>query len=100
MTAPVSRVGRVMASGVLVYRWLIRPLRASAAPTCRYEPTCSAYAVEALTVWGPFRGSWLTLRRLARCQPWGGVGLDPVPSRVPSGAEPVLISRSSARTSG
>ena len=46
---------------------------------CRYWPTCSNYALEALEAHGFWRGSWLTTRRLARCQPWGGRGVDPVP---------------------
>lgn len=48
-------------------------------PSCRFTPTCSQYAVEALRRHGPFKGSWLTLRRLLRCHPWGGSGYDPVP---------------------
>ncbi|HSJ24529.1 MAG TPA: membrane protein insertion efficiency factor YidD [Longimicrobiales bacterium] len=47
--------------------------------SCRYQPTCSAYAVEALQKYGSVRGSWLTVRRLLRCHPWGGSGFDPVP---------------------
>jgi hypothetical protein len=53
-------------------------------PTCRFTPTCSSYAIEALERHGPGRGSWMALRRLMRCHPWGGEGYDPVP--VPSGA--------------
>lgn len=48
-------------------------------PSCRFTPTCSQYALEALRKYGPLKGGWLTLRRLARCHPWGGPGYDPVP---------------------
>lgn len=46
---------------------------------CRYDPTCSAYALEALDKHGAWRGTWLTLRRILRCHPWGGAGVDDVP---------------------
>lgn len=46
---------------------------------CRYDPTCSAYAMEALEKHGAIKGAWLTLRRLLRCHPWGGAGVDDVP---------------------
>lgn len=46
---------------------------------CRYQPTCSVYALEALEAHGAMRGGWLALRRLLRCNPWGGCGHDPVP---------------------
>lgn len=48
-------------------------------PACRYTPTCSQYAVEAIKKHGPFRGFWLALKRILRCHPWGGNGYDPVP---------------------
>lgn len=47
--------------------------------SCRYTPTCSQYAIEALTKHGAAKGVWLTLKRIARCHPWGGSGYDPVP---------------------
>lgn len=63
------------------YRLLLSPVLP---PSCRFAPTCSAYALEALKQHGPVRGSWLTLRRIARCHPWGGEGYDPVPERHPT----------------
>jgi putative membrane protein insertion efficiency factor len=54
-------------------------VRAGRPSPCRFEPSCSSYALEALTVHGAAKGSWLALRRLGRCRPFGGHGWDPVP---------------------
>jgi len=56
-----------------------RRLTAGRPSPCRYDPSCSTYALEALERHGAARGSWLILRRLGRCHPWGGTGWDPVP---------------------
>lgn len=67
---------RLAAVPILVYRYGISPM---IGPRCRFHPTCSAYALEALDRYGPVRGLWLTLRRLARCHPWHPGGVDPLP---------------------
>ncbi|MBK9283331.1 MAG: membrane protein insertion efficiency factor YidD [Sphingobacteriaceae bacterium] len=61
---------------VRFYQYAIRPLLPNA---CRYTPSCSAYAVEAIQKYGAWKGSWLGLKRISRCHPWGGQGYDPVP---------------------
>jgi putative membrane protein insertion efficiency factor len=60
------------------YRFAISPLYGQ---VCRYHPTCSAYALGAVTVHGSIKGSWLTVRRIASCHPWAAGGYDPVPAR-------------------
>lgn len=67
---------RLLSGLVLVYRYTLSPLLG---PRCRYLPTCSDYALEALRRHGALRGGWLCARRLCRCHPWGGSGHDPVP---------------------
>lgn len=62
--------------GVRGYQIVLGPLLGG---HCRFEPSCSFYALEALAMHGALRGGWLVLRRLGRCQPWGGHGHDPVP---------------------
>jgi putative membrane protein insertion efficiency factor len=75
--ARLSPLARVLVGLVRLYQLTAR-LRA---PRCRFLPTCSAYAVECLTVHGAARGGWLALRRLGRCHPWHAGGFDPVPPR-------------------
>ena len=62
---------------------LIRFYQAAISPylmaSCRFTPSCSAYGIEAIQKYGAIKGGWLTLKRLVRCQPWGGSGFDPVP---------------------
>jgi putative membrane protein insertion efficiency factor len=66
-----------------IYKVLFSPLMHAISPSrCLYLPTCSEYAYTALSRFGTARGSWLALRRLARCHPWGKGGLDPVPERT------------------
>lgn len=66
----------VMLALIAFYRNCISPLTP---PTCRFTPTCSQYAVEAIKKHGPLKGGWLALRRILRCHPFGGSGYDPVP---------------------
>jgi len=67
----------------LLFLGLIRFYQGAISPmtqaSCRYTPTCSQYAVEAIQKYGPLKGGWLAVKRLARCHPWGGHGYDPVP---------------------
>lgn len=76
----MNRIFHLLAELLIIpiqfYRKFISPLTP---PSCRYTPTCSEYAVEALRKYGPFKGGWLALRRLLSCHPWGGHGYDPVP---------------------
>ena len=76
----MSPAARILTLPIHAYRWLISPLLG---PHCRYHPTCSAYALDALRVHGGLRGGWLAIKRLARCHPWGGSGFDPVPDSDP-----------------
>ena len=61
---------------VRFYQLFISPLTP---PSCRFTPTCSQYALQALRKHGLVKGSWLTIKRLAKCHPWGGSGYDPIP---------------------
>jgi len=61
---------------VKAYQWLLRPLLP---PTCRFHPSCSQYSIEAISKYGALKGFWLTIKRVARCNPWHPGGYDPVP---------------------
>lgn len=69
---------RILIGLIRVYQYLISPLLG---PRCRFYPTCSHYAVEAIKVHGVARGSYLALRRVLRCHPWHPGGIDPVPEK-------------------
>lgn len=72
----MTLAARLLSLPVIAYRTVISPLLG---PRCRYTPTCSAYALEALARHGAIRGGWLAIRRIGRCHPWGGSGIDEVP---------------------
>ena len=65
---------------VYFYRYAISPLLP---PSCRYTPTCSQYTIDALKKHGPFKGTYLSAKRILSCNPWGGSGYDPVPEPSP-----------------
>jgi hypothetical protein len=69
-------LGQLLILPIRFYQCAISPHLPSA---CRYTPTCSQYAVEAIRKHGPFKGTWLAIKRILRCHPWGGSGYDPVP---------------------
>ena len=77
MTRP-GVLARAVIAAVQWYRHMVSPLRL---PSCRFMPTCSQYAVDALSEYGLLRGGWLSVRRLARCGPWHRGGWDPIPER-------------------
>jgi uncharacterized protein len=71
---------RLLCAPLLALLWVYRTFVSPALPpACRYHPSCSQYAVDALRLYGPFRGTWLALRRLLRCHPFAPGGPDPVP---------------------
>jgi uncharacterized protein len=85
-------MGGAVARGLIfviqLYRHMVSPLRPA---TCRFIPTCSQYAVDALTEYGLIRGTWLAVARLAKCGPWHRGGWDPIPERRESHAERVDV---------
>ena len=75
-TAFRTVIAWILLALIAFYRTCISPLLP---PACRYTPTCSQYAKEAIQKYGPFKGGWLAFKRILRCNPWGGSGYDPVP---------------------
>jgi hypothetical protein len=77
---PLKLLSELLTKGLILpirfYQKFISPLTP---PSCRYTPTCSQYAIEALRKHGPLKGMFLAIRRILRCHPWGGYGYDPVP---------------------
>lgn len=75
----MSLAGTILRGAIRFYQLFISPLTM---PSCRYWPSCSAYGMTAIARHGALKGSWLTLRRILRCHPWGGWGFDPVPEKT------------------
>lgn len=68
----------ILIAFIQFYKKFISPITPA---TCRYSPTCSTYMLEAIKIHGPFKGTWLGIKRIASCNPWGGSGYDPVPGK-------------------
>jgi uncharacterized protein len=67
---------------ITIYRWILSPVKSvffGGGGCCRFTPSCSGYALEAIRIHGCFRGGWMALKRIASCHPWGSCGPDPVP---------------------
>jgi putative membrane protein insertion efficiency factor len=78
----LNPVQAILVVSIQLYRWTLSPLKSAILgphARCRFTPSCSAYALEAVRQHGAVRGAWLALRRVGRCHPWGGYGEDPVP---------------------
>ena len=76
-----KNLSAVLISGIRGYQKYISPLTP---PSCRYLPTCSQYAIEAIEKHGVRKGGWLAVKRISSCHPWGGSGYDPVPEKEDS----------------
>jgi putative membrane protein insertion efficiency factor len=85
MTVLGRLVTAPMVALIVGYQRFVSPMRP---PTCRYYPSCSAYAVTALQRFGPVKGTWLAVKRLVRCHPWTPGGVDHVPPREPATSTP------------
>ena len=74
----LKALGWLLLLPVYFYKYAISPFTSA---SCRHVPTCSQYAVEAIKIHGPFKGFWLTVKRISKCHPWGTHGYDPVPKK-------------------
>lgn len=72
-------VSAILIFPIRVYQWTLSP---HLGKNCRHSPSCSNYAIEAIKIWGPFKGSILGIKRIVKCNPWGTSGNDPVPSKI------------------
>ena len=70
-------IGKFLQAAIRTYQLIIVPLMPVGG--CRFQPTCSHYAIDAISLHGPIQGSWLALKRISRCNPWGGMGTDELP---------------------
>ena len=76
MRPRLSLAARLLLGLVLIYRYTLSAIMGR---TCRFAPSCSEYAVDAIRLHGALKGGWLAAKRISRCHPWGGSGYDPVP---------------------
>lgn len=74
----INFIKKIYTFPIKIYQWFISPILG---PSCRYSPSCSHYMLQAIDEWGIFRGTWIGLKRIGRCHPWGGHGDDPVPKK-------------------
>ena len=74
----IEVIKKIYTFPIKLYQWFISPILG---PSCRYSPSCSHYMLQAIDEWGIFRGTWIGLKRIGRCHPWGGHGDDPVPKK-------------------
>ncbi len=87
--SPMRLVESALVALLHAYRWTLSPAKNAllGGPCCRFTPTCSQFAIDAVRAHGPAQGCWLAVRRVCRCHPWALGGHDPVPDRIPGPAK-------------